>query len=189
MENRVRALEPDDRMFKGFQLFECKVPAKFEMLPGYKASLKRISKIISTIDESLFEKQLLETKSTCSPLTSPSSSSNKISKTRSGKMNELDPNENYADKMIKSLVDIIKIASPQVIVPEITLTEEKRTSTCITYKVQCCYCSSETFLSVSTYLADGYLRVATGNFTRHVEKKHDEPGKRLTEVKVILTNL
>lgn len=187
MENRIKSLEIHDKMYPAFEAFDSKIPSKFEMLPGYRASLKRISKIISTLDEASFERQLTTTREGVLTLALSPSNNHPVSPgtSSSGKLTQLDPTENYAEKMTKTLADLVRIGSPHIIDPVINLIEEKRSPTGVYFKVQCCYCQVETFISVSVYISDGYLRVVTSNFMRHIEKKHEEPGKRLTDAKVI----
>lgn len=185
MESRVKMLQPGDKMALAFQNITKKPPAKFDMLPGFRASLKRVSQLISTLDLKLFEEIKLETEKGLT-LPAPSSAPRKVLATGGGQMIELDQNFNYAEKMIEALVKIVKIASPHIANPVIKMVEDKRTSKCISFKVQCGYCESEKFLTVYARLTNGYFALTTANFMRHIEKQHDEPGRRLIEAKVSL---
>ena len=184
MEIRIKILQPDDKMNLAFQAITKKPPAKFEMLPGFRASIKRVSLLISTLDVKLFEETLQDTKKGLA-LPAPSSNPRIPVTNESRQLVELDQKVNYAIKMEEALVKIVKMASPHINNPVIKMFEHKRTSECISFKVQCGYCDYERFLTVYARLKNGYLGMTTANFMRHIEKQHDEPGRRLIEAKVI----
>lgn len=179
MKYRIRSLKAGDKTFHAFLTLTNKVPSEFVMLPGLRATLKRITTLIASLDEEDFKEKLIKTREamTVSSTFTP----------RAGRMNTLDPNVDYSEIMKKSLVKVIKLVRPQIIEPKINLIEKKRTPKSIIFKVQCFFCTSETFTSVYVDITTaGNLRVNSSNFKSHVVKKHMEIANRLNGAKVIL---
>lgn len=186
MEKFIKELEPDDVMSRAINKITNKTPSKFIMLPGYKATIRRISNIVSNLDVAIFEKTLCEEKSIdiARQQKSPEGPSKNPFNTSPGNATMLSPNVDYKEKTVSSLMEIIKIASPQIDVLALNVIEESRDATTIKFNVECCYCQAGKFISVSTYISNGYPRVVVSNFSRHVIRKHEEPGKRLTAAMV-----